>query len=228
MDYIGLVISDYDSTLGNSQRVHDATYSQVFGELGKGPLSPEHMPFVKGKAMIEVYNRFKDEYRVGVPFPEFARTYNMFNKANIREIGIDPMPGAVSLIKALHKDGDIGFAIQTSNFPEIIPSLVESLGLADDIPVFASTIETGKPKPDPSVLFLALDRANKHYRTEFQPARSVVLEDTRSGGMAALNADMKLIYVPSSENEVDESFENTFDSLEDVSPGFVHRLLSNQ
>ena len=100
------------------------------------------------------------------------------------------MTGAIDLIDSLFRE-HIPMAIASSSRPAYIEIVLDTLGLREKIPVWASGEDVVHGKPAPDIFLLAA----KHLGAE--PSHCVALEDAGPGVVAAKAADMKVIAVPS-------------------------------
>ena len=112
----------------------------------------------------------------------------------LTEEHIEAQPGALSLIE-LFKDNGLRLAIVSAGQREYIYAVTDKLGLEEafDVIVAGDMVELAKPNPMP---FLACAET-----FAVHPSVCLVLDDTRAGVEAALNAEMKVICVPGPSTE---------------------------
>jgi HAD superfamily hydrolase (TIGR01509 family) len=104
--------------------------------------------------------------------------------------GAPPLPGARNLAIRL-RDGQVPFAVASNSPRRFVDAALRSAGLDDlfAVVVTADDVEHAKPAPD---LYL---RACAHLGAD--PARSVALEDSRTGVASARAAGLFVVGVPS-------------------------------
>jgi HAD superfamily hydrolase (TIGR01509 family) len=135
-----------------------------------------------GRSFPTVAATIRDRLGVALP-PEFEATYRAELLARF-ETQLRPTPGVLSLLSRLR----VPSCVATSSSP---PRAARSLAIAGLAPFFgdrvftASLVARGKPAPD---LFLHAAAA-----MGADPARCVVIEDSRPGVDAARNAGMRVL-----------------------------------
>ncbi len=87
----------------------------------------------------------------------------------------DLLPGVADLVSELHGDPRFALAVMTGGSRPIVEVKLKRLGLADRFPVGSF----GDEVPDrPSLVPLAVERAESHYAASFDPDDCVVVGDT--------------------------------------------------
>ena len=99
------------------------------------------------------------------------------------------LPGVLDALKLL-KEKKIPIALASSSAMILIKAVVESLDIKDYFNVIHSAEKEPAGKPDPAV-FLTAARM-----LEIEPKKCLVLEDSKAGMEAGLNANMKTIVIP--------------------------------
>lgn len=99
------------------------------------------------------------------------------------------LPGVLDALKLL-KEKKIPIALASSSAMILIKAVVESLEIKDYFNVIHSAEKEPAGKPDPAV-FLTAARM-----LEIEPKKCLVLEDSKAGMEAGLNANMKTIVIP--------------------------------
>ncbi len=107
---------------------------------------------------------------------------------------IEPRPGAVEFVQML-RDHGFRLAITSAGVREYIYVLIDKLGLEEafDVIVAGDMIDLSKPNPMP---YLACAET-----FALHPSLCLVVEDSRLGVEAAINAGMKVICVPGPSTE---------------------------
>jgi HAD superfamily hydrolase (TIGR01509 family) len=112
----------------------------------------------------------------------------------LAEEQIEARPGALELIQ-MFRDNELRLAVVSAGVREYIYTVTDKLGLdeAFDVIVAGDMIDLSKPNPMP---FLACAET-----FALHPSYCLVLEDSRLGVEAAINAGMKVICVPGPSTE---------------------------
>jgi HAD superfamily hydrolase (TIGR01509 family) len=184
------IVFDCDGILINTQGAWDRAYTQLADRYGTKLTSRDRHALVGlqlgplGEALARL---------LGYPAPPEQlgqQVYELVCEGSGNEPV--PMPGALSLIGALHGTRPLAVA---SNTPHQIVSayLGGDAGILDafDTIVCSNSDQVGHPKPAPDVYLTACRRLGHPPRT------CVAVEDSPTGATAALTAGMYLIGVPS-------------------------------
>ena len=99
------------------------------------------------------------------------------------------LPGVLDALKLL-KEKNIPIALASSSAMILIKAVIESLDIKDYFNVIHSAEKEPAGKPDPAV-FLTAARM-----LEIEAKKCLVLEDSKAGMEAGLNANMKTIVIP--------------------------------
>jgi sugar-phosphatase len=99
------------------------------------------------------------------------------------------LPGVLDALKLL-KENNVPIALASSSAMILIKAVVESLDIKDYFNVIHSAEKETAGKPDPAV-FLTAARM-----LEIEAKKCLVLEDSKAGMEAGLNAKMKTIVIP--------------------------------
>lgn len=123
--------------------------------------------------------------------------------------GVEPMPGAVALVKRLC--GHYPLALASGSPPEGIQLALGAAGIADCFNVIISSESVARGKPHPDVFLKAAELLGA------KPAECVVFEDSLVGVMAAKAAGMYCFAVPSgAHDEIRAIATRVFPSLAEV------------
>ncbi len=112
--------------------------------------------------------------------------------------GIPPMPGAQDLIKLLKKNG-IPIGVASSAEPQYIELVLTGLQLKPLFNAITASVEVLHGKPAPDIFLKAAKKLG------MEPANCIVIEDARSGTLAAKAAGMKCIGLRYPQNNQDLS-----------------------
>lgn len=136
----------------------------------------------------------------------------------IREEGLEPLPGARELIRALQAEG-IPRVIGTSTARRNIEVGLEAMGLEGCFDGAVCSEDVSQGKPDPEVFLKAAEVAG------LPPERCVVIEDSVHGLEAARAGGMRGLGVTTTHPRSDlRPADAVVDSLSEVSPESLARL----
>jgi beta-phosphoglucomutase len=182
------ILWDMDGVIADTADYHYNAWREVFKERG--------VEFSKADFM-RYFGRRHDtivHFALGkIPPEEVARISEKkqaLYRRNVKE-NIVPLPGAVELIKLLHKNG-IKSAIASSAVPSNIDIIIDGLGITKYFQAIADGSEVFEGKPSPQVFQLAAQKLG------VQPSNCVVIEDAIAGVAAAKSAGMKCLAVTNS------------------------------
>ncbi|MGW9437893.1 HAD family hydrolase [Streptomyces sp. NPDC055607] len=178
-----LVIFDNDGVLVDSEPISNTLLAGYLTELGHPTSYEDSLRDYMGSAMHRVHDLVEERtgQRLPVDFDDVfhARVFAAF------QAELEPVPGAEDVLKRL-VDAGIPYCVASSGSHERIRVGHRKTGLYAwfrDENVFSSEdVGRGKPAPD---LFL-----HAAARMGVEPARCVVVEDSRLGVQAALAAGM--------------------------------------
>ncbi|KAL1560620.1 bifunctional riboflavin kinase/FMN phosphatase-like isoform X1 [Salvia divinorum] len=191
---ISAVIFDLDGTLLNTEDVTKNVLKNFLAKYGR------------------VQDSDKEKKRLGMTFKESSLTivndYDLplTTEEYVKEILpmyqgtwllAKPLPGANRLMRHLHKHG-VPFGLASNSLRKNIEGKISHHdGWKDNFNVILGSdeVESGKPAPD---LFLEAAK-----RMDMDPSCCLVIEDSVVGVKAGKAANMKVVAVPSLENESD-------------------------
>ncbi|MER5640812.1 HAD family hydrolase [Kitasatospora sp. NPDC002227] len=178
-----LVIFDNDGVLVDSEPISNRVLAEYLTELGYPTTIEDSYRDFMGCAAHTVHDVVAERYGAKLPegFDELfhARVFAAFG----RELA--PVRGAEELLKALQRDG-VPYCLASSAHHSWIRTALDLTGLrahhAEERIFSAQDVGVGKPAPD---LFLHAART-----LGADPARCLVIEDSRNGVLAARAAGM--------------------------------------
>lgn len=187
-----LVIFDCDGVLVDSEPLVNRIEAAYFTGLGAPMTAQEAGAAFKGKTVEQVATALEE--RIGRTLsPEFGYEWGMTTALGlVREL--EPVPGIKELIERVRSAGTAICVASQSPLPRVRLSLYLT-GLdgyfAENV-FTASMVENPKPAPD---LFLFAAR-----RMGASPERTIVIEDSPSGVLAARAAGMRVFGYAADEN----------------------------
>ena len=198
-----LVISDLDGTIVETEDYHRRAYNVIFEELGLTQRWSkedygERLATMGGEKFREVFE-WLDRPRESFEATKkelYARKTEIYVElivADLRSGGLDLRPGVRSLFEEL-LDGGIRLAIGSACVRwAAIEVLYAALGveLVESLAAVCAGDDVKGKKPDPAIYLLACGQCG------VEPPNCLVIEDTRHGLHAALNAGMTCVVTPS-------------------------------
>lgn len=178
------MIFDCDGVLVDSERLSVRIESQLLGEMGWPITEAEVLDRFVGRSDAHMVSVIEEQ--LGRPAPEFLPTYRERLFAAIdREL--EPVPGVVDALDRIERRG-LATCVASSGTHDKMSRTLGRTGLLErfDGRIFSATqVERGKPAPD---LFVLAARS-----MGVEPARCVVVEDSRAGVAAARAAGMRSV-----------------------------------
>lgn len=178
------MIFDCDGVLVDSERLSVRIESQLLDEMGWSITEAEVLDRFVGRSDAHMLSVIEEQ--LGRPVPEFLPTYRERLFAAIdREL--EPVPGVVDALDRIERRG-LATCVASSGTHDKMSRTLGRTGLLErfDGRIFSATqVERGKPAPD---LFVLAARS-----MGVEPARCVVVEDSRAGVAAARAAGMRSV-----------------------------------
>ena len=182
------MIFDCDGTLVDSMPAHFAAWCEALSLYGAGGVFKEDVFLAMGgRPTRDIVVELNDEYNLHLD-PEavaFAK-----REAFLKRIGMVTLIDEVAAF-AESLRGKVPLAIASGGSRMVVEKTLRAVGVSDwfDEVVTADDVTEGKPAPD---IFLHAARL-----MGVVPARCLALDDAPSGILAAQNAGMQVIAVPS-------------------------------
>lgn len=178
------VLWDLDGTLADSEPLHEATL--VLSLQREGIQAPPEMhSLVVGTPAADIHELFRLKWGLSAPFDEWSR----FRCAHYLERAhtVRARSETVELYMELARLG-VRQAVVSNSDRLIVDANLRAIGLAEPqmVSVARNDVRHGKPDPEPYQRALWLLGA--------EPARSVVVEDSRTGALAGLAARCRTLY----------------------------------
>lgn len=179
-------IFDMDGVILDSEPIHSRVKMDTFHHF--------HLPFDEtdlihymGRTSNEIFGEvIAKEGRKDLAVEDLVRYKHEHYLEVLQSGAIEPIEGAVALIKRLHEEG-IPLALATSSWEKVMETVLDAFKIR---PYFRSVISGStlpKSKPDPAIYLLSAERLG------VTPASCMVLEDTAAGVLAAKRAGMYCI-----------------------------------
>lgn len=218
MSLLGAIF-DLDGLLVDSEPVQATAFNMVLEEYGIN-LGEDEFSELVGIETIENFRMLRRRYSLPETAERLLERKTVFYHELVRT-QLAPMPGAVSLLSALHDEG-LPLAVASSSPEADVTLCLAAVGIAHFFShvVTADDVEQRKPAPD---LYRLAAR-----RLGLTPAYCVAFEDTGTGLQAAVGAGVPCIVVPN-RYTLHHNFSAALaklDSLSLLDPDKVHLLHS--
>lgn len=182
---INTVIWDLDGCVSDTQKIHAKVESELLARYGID-ISPDDITArYAGVRDADFFRELLDKKKAEYDLKEVLKEKHK-KMAELAEKGVDPMPGSVALIKKLSEQG-FKQAVASSSYSEYVNVVLNSLGIRSIFNAVVCGDQVEKGKPDPECFLLAAKKL------ESNPGSCVVIEDAKSGMLAARAAGMKCI-----------------------------------
>lgn len=201
------VIFDMDGLMLDTEPIYWSSMQQAASELGYSFDNEMRTAFI-GRSIPEWLATLTQTF--GADYPQFRSRRRQLWEQHVQEVGVAQKLGLDELLDQLDEDGLLK-AIATSS---LRPDATLCLGgLAGRFDTIVTGDEVQRGKPDPDIFLLAAQRLG------VAPEFCLVLEDSESGALAALSANMSVIIVPDLKQpsgELSEQIRGVCSSLHDV------------
>ncbi|XP_047943577.1 bifunctional riboflavin kinase/FMN phosphatase-like isoform X1 [Salvia hispanica] len=191
---ISAVIFDLDGTLLNTEDVTKNVLKNFLAKYGRVQDSEKERKRL-GMTFKESSLTIVDDYDLPLTTEEYVKEILPMYQGTW--LLAKPLPGANRLMRHLHKHG-VPFGLASNSLRKNIEGKISHHdGWKDNFNVILGSdeVKSGKPAPD---LFLEAAK-----RMEMDPSCCLVIEDSVVGVKAGKAANMKVVAVPSLENESD-------------------------
>ncbi|MGR9108239.1 MAG: HAD family hydrolase [Gammaproteobacteria bacterium] len=205
---VSAVILDLDGLVIDSEPTYQAAWCQAGQALGY-PLAEELVRGFAGKSYDRIEQLLKAEFGDSFPLHEFKETSAGIWRDSVERSGIPIKPGLRQLLALLEKVA-IPFCLATNSERIYAERCLQYAGLSETFPLAVTRDEVAAAKPAPD-LFLAAAA-----RLETRPERCIVLEDSETGALAALEARAVAILVGNAGDYPRSLRERVFAVFEDL------------
>lgn len=185
MKNVKAVLFDMDGVIIDSEPWHTLARARVFGKLGI-PKETEKK-IVLGARKSDYWNELNAEFSLGAASAdelvkaEFGEILSL-----IKENGIRECAHLKDLLEYLKSRG-IKIAVASSSFREYAEGVLEHLGIRNYFCAAVCGDEITRPKPFPDIYLAAAEKVGA------KPCECFAVEDSRTGTLAAQNADIACI-----------------------------------
>ena len=151
----GLIIFDFDGTLGDTRRNIVTTMQMTRAELHLPNRSEEECAATIGLPLAGCFRTLFPDIQDAL-VARCAETYRRLFNENLKNIHPETFPGVVETLSVLHQKGFM-LTIASSRSRNSLLELTQNLGIADYISYVlgADDVKEAKPKPEPVLKTLA-------------------------------------------------------------------------
>jgi HAD superfamily hydrolase (TIGR01509 family) len=180
------VLFDNDGLTLDTEGAWTRAETALFARYGEA-FTMEHKRELLGTSPAE--SGAKMERMLGQPADRLAEELYELVLVEVAD-GIEPMPGAEPLLRALRHAG-VALALVSNSRRRFVDSAIASAGLADLFDAIVTAEDVPRPKPAPDAYLAAASELG------VEPAACVILEDSPTGLAAARATGALTIGIPS-------------------------------
>jgi len=179
----GLIIFDFDGTLGDTRRNIVTTMQMTIKELQLPCHSEAECASTIGLPLAECFKTLFPDLHESL-LPRCAETYRRIFNENLQTIKPEAFPGVVETLSALKKLG-FSLTIASSRSRASLKELTHDMGIADSISYLIGADDVKKAKPDPEPVLNTLKAMH------FDPSHTLVVGDMAVDILMGANAGAK-------------------------------------
>jgi len=193
---ISLVIFDMDGTLFDTEQLGIQCWEQAFKNLGY-EYDEEVMVKKIGLSHSDSQKLFMDRYGQDFCYDDVKKEKRRVIRVHIDEKGTPVKEGVKEMIQFLD-DQNIKKVVATSRRKEMTDYYIKQAGMENcfDRVFTGEMIQRGKPAPD--IFLMAAEEMGE------KPENCLVVEDSKNGVLASINANIRCCIVPDVEWNYDE------------------------
>ena len=151
----GLIIFDFDGTLGDTRRNIVTTMQMTIAELHLPSRNEKECAATIGLPLAGCFRTLFPDIQDEL-IPRCAETYRRFFNENLKTIQPEAFPGVVETLSILHQKGFV-LTIASSRSRNSLMELTRNMGIANYISYIlgADDVKEAKPNPEPVLKTLA-------------------------------------------------------------------------
>lgn len=181
------VIFDLDGLMVDSERLYFEVEQEMARRYGK-EVRQETLWRMMGRKPIEGLTIFVRELGLPLDPAEAVKIRNDLVRERMSQ-DLQPMPGLISIIHALH--GKFKLAIATGAPREFLDIVVDKLQIREKFDVLQASDDIQSGKPDPEIFLKTCQELG------IPSGEAIVLEDSENGVIAGKRAGCFVIAIPS-------------------------------
>lgn len=194
---IHAVLFDLDGVLVDSEGLYYEVDRELLSEYGIQLTFEDNLRYVGGsnlEMMRDLVSRYALPLSVEALLSKQTERYLRAAREKLK-----PFYEMQRAVSALHREG-MPMAVASGSSRTIIEEVLSLTGLKEFFPLYVSSDEVGKGKPDPGVFLLASQRLG------VLPEECCVVEDSLYGVQAAFNAKMACLAIPGRDVPLERDF----------------------
>ena len=213
------IFFDFDGTLVDSERFHAVNWSQYLASHGVELSTDTFMSQFAGVTWPQIAEHFISQYNIPITETVMIEEVEALTEMMIIEKGIPPMPGVDELLKTL--SGKVPMAVVTGAPKDYVKGVLAQHGWLSLFEHVFSGYEVAKNKPAPDVYLKACKTM------DVLPEKAVAVEDSRTGLMSALSANIHVVFVNSHNMKLPAHAQYSFTSMNEATPALLSLLKVN-
>ena len=208
---IRAVIFAMDGTVFDTEKIYYASLAHVAKDTPLAKELDEVLLAISGMNRADIYAYLKRRYGEDFPAESLFDARDELVLSRIRQEGLTFKPGFPQIFDDLKAAGYL-VALATSTHRERMEWYLSMTGLENtfDRIMTGESVEHSKPAPD---IFLQCAEA-----MGLSPVECVVVEDSRNGVLAGVNAKMRTVMIPDMQKASSDLREVLWHCLEEVTP----------
>lgn len=187
MTQIAAVVFDMDGILVDSEPLHLRATQAALGARGPSYTERDNRAFF-GATDSELLRVLRILFDLPEPTAALVEAKTAHLVALVRAEA-RPLPGVPTVPRGLRSSG-FRLALASASRPSVIQAVLETVGLDGAFDAIVSGDEVARGKPAPDAFLMAARRLG------VEPARCLVVEDSRNGVLAGKAAGMTVAAVP--------------------------------
>ncbi|MEH6705012.1 HAD family hydrolase [Galbibacter orientalis] len=178
-------IFDMDGVIVDSEPAHKEILKKVFEELSLDFSDAYHQTLV-GMAAIPMWEKIKLDFDIETNARELMNFHKEFLFIEMNAQSVEAVPGVLDFLQQL-KTLDFRISLASSSSIKLIEQFINNLEITSYFDYLVSGENVVRSKPNPDIFLKVAD----NYKVD--PARFLVIEDSRNGVKAAKAAGMTCI-----------------------------------
>lgn len=182
------VVFDVDGVLFDTERLMHQVWLEVGEQMGWPQVGKDYLEYV-GNGRSIIYEKMLAFYGPEFPKEEFLTTCSQRLQERMEREGVPLKPGVRELFAFL-QERKLPIAVATSTAMVRTKRRMEMTGLEGYLHAMITGDQVNRGKPDPEIYLLACKALGT------APERTLAVEDSRNGILAASAAGMPTVMVP--------------------------------
>lgn len=182
-----LIIFDCDGTLVNTEYLYNSITAELLTEIGLAGYTPEKcIEMFAGKSWSSIHDELEKLHGIEISYDIVTKYVEVANERMAG--GVEAGPGALDALKLLSKS-DYKICVGSNGERRSVMNSLRHAGLFDffhDDHIFTK-IQVAHPKPAPDLFLFAAEKMGG------AAEEALVIEDSPTGVLAAINAGMDVI-----------------------------------